>query len=176
VCADSANSGRGSARRDPFHPKEYGQNTAAGPYLGRLQGIVMDIQESMHRILERRGGMEEPFFYAVFFERHPEVMAHFRGTNLEQQAMLLTMALMVIERHYSRSYPTTAMYLKYLGTKHHSRGIDPDLYPKFRDAMLATLEEFHGSDWDTALAGQWRDAIDRAAATMLEGYTERFHV
>jgi hypothetical protein len=32
----------------------------------------MDIQESMQRILERRGGMEEPLFYAVFFERHPE--------------------------------------------------------------------------------------------------------
>jgi hemoglobin-like flavoprotein len=136
----------------------------------------MDIQESMQRILERRGSAGEQFFYAVFFDRHPEVMAHFRGVNVEQQAMLLTMALMVIERHYTRSYPTTAMYLRYLGTKHHSRGIEPELYPKFRDALLATLQGFHGSGWDTALAGQWGEAIDRAAATMLEGYKERFHV
>jgi hemoglobin-like flavoprotein len=68
------------------------------------------------------------------------------------------------------------MYLKYLGTKHHSRGVEPDLYPKFRDALLATLEEFHGRDWDLLLARQWGEAIDRAAATMLEGYKERFHV
>jgi hemoglobin-like flavoprotein len=136
----------------------------------------MDIQESMRRILEQRDGLAEPFFYAVFFDQSPEVMAHFRGVNLKQQAVLLTVALMVVERHYTRPCPTTEMYLKYLGTKHHSRGIEPELYPNFRDALLATLEEFHGRDWDLLLARQWGEAIDRAATTMLEGYKERFHV
>jgi hemoglobin-like flavoprotein len=136
----------------------------------------MNIQESIHRILERSDGLAEPFFYGLFFDRYPEVVAHFRGVNIEQQAVLLTTALVVIERHYTSSYPTTTMYLKYLGTKHLDRGIKPEFFPRFRDALLLALEQFHGSDWDDVLAHQWRQAMDRATATMLEGYHTRFHV
>jgi hemoglobin-like flavoprotein len=136
----------------------------------------VDIHESIHRILESSGGFAEPFFYGSFFDRSPEVKAHFRGVDMKQQGMLLTMALLVVERHYMSSYPTTTMYLKYLGTKHHGRGIKPELFPNFRDALLLALEQFHGSDWDAALAHQWREAMDRAAAVMLEGYETRFHV
>ena len=86
------------------------------------------------------------------------------------------MTLMVIERYHSRGYPAVAMYLNYLGTKHHERGIEPDLYPKFRESLLASLEQFHGPDWDLDLARQWAEAIDRAILAMLEGYTRKFHV
>ena len=46
----------------------------------------------------------------------------------------------------------------------------------FQDALLATLERFHGSSWSAELAQQWRDAIEKASATMFEGYEHRFHV
>jgi hypothetical protein len=41
---------------------------------------------------------------------------------------------------------------------------------------MSTLERFHGAEWDEELAGQWREAIDRASETMLEGYRTHFSV
>jgi len=135
----------------------------------------MDIKESVHRILDREECLAD-LFYVVFLERYPEVRRHFAGVNLKHQAVLLKMALLVIERHYERPYAATGMYLNYLGSKHHQRGIPPELYPNFRDALLAALARFHSADWDDVLATQWRDAIDRATAKILEGYRENFHV
>jgi hemoglobin-like flavoprotein len=135
----------------------------------------MDIHESVHRILERKDSLGE-LFYAVFLERHPEVQRYFAGVDLRQQALMLTMALLIVERHYSGAYPATGSYLKYLGSQHHTRKIPAELYPKFCDALLAALGRFHGPDWDGRLAVQWGEALDRAAATMLQGYEQRFTV
>jgi hemoglobin-like flavoprotein len=135
----------------------------------------MNIQASLHHILESKETLAD-LFYLVFLDQYPEVRKHFEGVNLRTQGMLLTMALMVMERHYSGPYPATEMYLKYLGSKHHERGIAPELFPKFRNALLAALERFHGKDWSTPLAGQWTDAIEGTSRTMLEGYRERVHV
>jgi hemoglobin-like flavoprotein len=95
---------------------------------------------------------------------------------MSYQAALLTMALLVIERHHTASYPATETYLRYLGTKHQTRGVPKQLFPHFRDALLATLERFHGDYWDAGLAGQWKQAIDGATKTMLKGYNEHFTV
>jgi hemoglobin-like flavoprotein len=86
------------------------------------------------------------------------------------------MALLAIERHYANSYAATEMYLKYLGTKHKKRDIPTGLYPLFADALLASLERFHGTDWDPELARQWGEAVDVAIETMLLGYEEHVHV
>jgi len=136
---------------------------------------MMNLQESLHTILAQSETLAD-LFYLVFLERYPEVRQHFQGVNLRQQGVLLTMALMVMERHDSGSYPATEMYLRYLGSKHHDRGIPRHLYPHFRDALLAALERFHSKDWGAELAAQWGGAIDRASATMLEGYQERHSV
>jgi hemoglobin-like flavoprotein len=135
----------------------------------------MTIQDSLHQILGRKEVLAD-LFYVIFFERFPGVQQYFSKVDLRRQALLLTMALMVIERHYTHRYAATEMYLKYLGTQHHLRGIPQDHYANFREALLATMEQFHGKEWDPALAGQWREAIDRATETMFQGYREHFHV
>jgi hemoglobin-like flavoprotein len=135
----------------------------------------MDIQQSLHRILEQKDTLAD-LFYLVFLERYPEVRHRFEGVDMGGQAALLTMALMVIERHYQGSYPATAMYLRYLGTKHHDRGIARRDFPKFRAAMLATLDRFHSKDWNPHLARQWAEAIDKATTAMLEGYRHHYTV
>jgi len=133
----------------------------------------MDIHESMHRILQQKDTLAD-LFYLVFLERYPEVRRHFEGVDMQGQAALLTMALMVMERHYQGSYPATAMYLRYLGTKHHDRGTHREDFPKFSAAMLATLERFHSNDWNPQLARQWAEAIDKATAEMLQGYRHHY--
>jgi hemoglobin-like flavoprotein len=135
----------------------------------------MDIQQSIQRILEQKDTLAD-LFYLVFLEQYPEVRERFQGVNMKAQVALLTMALMVIERHYQGSYPATAMYLRYLGTKHHERGIARGDFPKFRAAMLATLERFHSKDWNPRLAREWAEAIDKATAAMLDGYRHHYSV
>ncbi len=135
----------------------------------------MDIQGSLHRILEQKETLAD-IFYLLFLADYPEVRRHFEGVNLRFQSVLLTMALMVMERNYTGSYPATAMYLKYLGARHQSWGIPEHLYASFRTALLAALERFHSQDWSASLAEQWGAAIDRATAAMLEGYREPMSV
>jgi hemoglobin-like flavoprotein len=139
------------------------------------QGDAMDIHESVHRILEQKESFAD-LFYVLFLEDFPEVRQHFSNVNFRHQSVLLTMTLLVMERHYTHSYPATEMYLNYLGTKHNLRGIPPQHYPMFRDALLGTLQRFHGQDWDSLLDRQWREAIDSSITSMIKGYQKHYHV
>jgi hemoglobin-like flavoprotein len=135
----------------------------------------MDIEESLHCNLQEKENVASRF-YPFFLERHPEARRYFAGVDMNGQAQLLRLALIMVERHHTHRYPATQSYLNYLGTKHRVRGIPEELFAPFRDALLAILEQFHGKDWDTALARQWREAIDLAVASMALGYREAFHV
>lgn len=135
----------------------------------------MNIQESLHLVLANQD-LFGRLFYDTFFARCPEARRHFADVNMEQQALLLTLALKVVEAHYVHGYPAMVLYLQHLGHKHHTRQVPPELYPPFGDALLAALEQFHGDAWDAGAARQWREAFDRAAERMLLGYREPLHV
>jgi hemoglobin-like flavoprotein len=135
----------------------------------------MDIHDSVHQILQQKESFAD-VFYLVFLEDSPEVRRHFTRVNFKHQNVLLTMALMVMERHYTHSYPATETYLNYLGTKHDERGIPPQHYPMFRESLLRAMKRFHGHAWDDRLAEQWREAIDSAMEAMMKGYRKHYHV
>ncbi|MBI3466570.1 MAG: hypothetical protein HY000_26450, partial [Planctomycetes bacterium] len=132
---------------------------------------ALDIAESIGRIL-RREEVVADLFYDVFLDRYPEVRAFFVEVNLWRQAVLLTMALKAVVEHYTYRFPLTKMYLQILGHRHHTWGVKRELYPKFRDCLLTTLERFHGTEWDHNVARQWREALDGAIAVMLEAYPQ----
>jgi hemoglobin-like flavoprotein len=132
----------------------------------------MDIQESLRQILAREELVAD-LFYVVFLDRYPEVRRHFVHVNMRRQAVLLTVALQFVVQYYLHSFPTVAAYLRILGEEHSCRGIEPELYPKFCQALLATLSRFHSREWNDELAQQWRQALDLAATKMLEGYPQR---
>jgi hemoglobin-like flavoprotein len=135
----------------------------------------MTIQDSLHRLLQEKESVAE-LFYSVFFERSPEVKPFFEGVDMKRQCTLLTMTLLIIERNYVCAYPAAESYLRYLGTRHHTRGIPLETYPAFRAALLETLARVLGDQWEEGLAKEWGAAIDRAAALMRDGYQNRFTV
>src|SRR5579871_1965764 len=122
----------------------------------------MNISGSLHQILSR-GDTLADLFYLVFLERFPEIQEKFRDVDMNHQTVLLTMSLMVIERHHECRYAATKAYLKMLGKQHQERGIGAELFPKWRSALLESLERFHSMDWNQTLAEQWRQAIDEAS-------------
>lgn len=135
----------------------------------------MEINQSLEQVLSSQESLGD-LFYDKFLTQYPEVKKYFEGINLDRQAVLLTMALVVITQYYLNPYPATAKYLRYLGSKHHDGGIPTALYSKWTEAMLATLKEFHGDDWDDHLAEQWTKAIAQSAECMFDGYQEHFNV
>lgn len=135
----------------------------------------MTLSESLYAILSDRDRLAA-MFYQHYLGNVPAVRRHFQGTLLHGQAVLLTMALMVVEQNFIHHYPATAMYLRYLGSKHAQRGIPIEEFPGFREALLATLAEFHGSAWSEELAFEWRSALDAAIALMQEGYHTHYTV
>lgn len=131
----------------------------------------MDIHESVDRILASDVTLGDAF-YDTFLNRYPQVQKFFEGVNMQRQAVSLTMALLIVEQYQDSSFQATARYLQELGAKHREWGIPINLYPYFRDALLGTLQQFHGDDWDDELAGQWSAAIDGATEEMLKGYED----
>jgi hemoglobin-like flavoprotein len=129
----------------------------------------MDIKESLHRIMTQAETLAD-LFYLVFLKDYPEVQRFFLGVDMKHQNVLLTMALLAMERHHEHRYPTTAAYLKMLGEQHRRLGIGKELYPKWRSALIDALERFHAEDWHEGLALQWRAAIDAATDDMLTAY------
>ena len=129
----------------------------------------MDIQESLRRILERKQLIIDSF-YKIFFDQYPEVRQFFARVNMKRQAVLLTIAIQLIVQYYRYSFPVMEAYLRVLGEKHRDWGVGPEHYPKFRAAMLETLGAFHGHEWDEQLGRQWREALELATATILDGY------
>ncbi len=135
----------------------------------------MDIQASLNEILKSKDEFGR-LFYEHFLETYPEVQHHFARINMQRQAVMLTTALMVVERFYSNSTPAIELYLRFLGTKHHGLGVGTDEYPKFFDALFETLKRFHGEKWTPELERQWGEAMDRATSAMFEGYVEHVQV
>jgi hemoglobin-like flavoprotein len=132
----------------------------------------VDIQESLDRILKSEEIIGKTF-YDVFFERHPQAAKYFTDTDMERQALMVTMALNLVRQYYSEGYSTVEAYLRHLGTRHYDHKVPPDVYPIWRDCMLETLAQFHDSDWSDELAAEWREAIDAVTKPMLEGYNRR---
>jgi len=125
----------------------------------------MNISESLDQILRRSDTLAD-LFYLVFLKHSPHVQELFRGVDMKRQNLLLTMSLIAVERHYARGYEATKAYLEMLGHHHKQRGVGMELFPIWRDALLATLGRFHCSDWSDDLAAEWGSAIDAAIRCM----------
>jgi hemoglobin-like flavoprotein len=132
----------------------------------------MEIKESLKKILESDRVFGE-MFYEVFFDHCPEAKPYFAETDMDRQALVLTMVLTLVEQHYNNDFTAVDEYLQHIGTRHADRGIAKYLYTPWRDAILKTLEQFHGDEWSTHLAEQWGDAIETVTETMFRGYEER---
>lgn len=130
---------------------------------------IMDISQSIHEILSRDDVVAD-LFYDIFLDRYPEVRKYFVGVDIRQQAVVLTMMLSVIEDYYRHAYPATTRYLRLLGQRHKAREIPRELYPKFSQCLLETLQRFHGKNWNPRLAEQWQDGIAATSRVLLEGY------
>lgn len=129
----------------------------------------MKIDESIQVILTREKVVAD-LFYLTFLDRYPTVQHFFVNVDMQQQNVLLTMGLFIAEQYYRFQYPAMKHYLQLLGHKHYLRKVPAEMYADWRDCLVETLRQFHGSAWTTGLEAEWNAAIDLASQIMLQGY------
>ena len=133
----------------------------------------MQLDESLQRVLADK----EPIirrFYDRFLAEQPQAERLFVDVDLEKQALMLTMALIVVEAYSRDSYPAVEHYLHVLGDRHREAGIPRELFTPFRDCLIDTIRLSQLDDWDDDLTVAWQNALDRATQTMFQGYEGDF--
>jgi hemoglobin-like flavoprotein len=132
----------------------------------------MNLEGSLEKILRSDHEFGD-MFYETFFEQHPDAKQYFLGTDMKAQSLMMSVSLRLIGDFYKRGFSAIEQYLQLLGTRHSDHRVPRDMYPKWRDSLLASLESFHGSDWNDTLADEWREAVDAISVVMFKGYDKR---
>lgn len=132
----------------------------------------MNLEASLKKVMESEDQFGD-LFYQTFFERYPEARQYFDGVDMERQALVLTMSIKLMGDYHAKGYPAIRQYLKYIGTRHSTRGVPRSVYGQWCDALLAALSQFHGNDWSDALAENWREVVEATSKVMFDGYDQR---
>ena len=132
----------------------------------------MNFETSLEKILQSDAGFGD-LFYEVFFGRNPDAKPYFKDTNMNAQALMLAVALKLAGEYRGGGSSAIEHYIRTLGTRHSDHRVPREMYPQWRDALLIALEKFHKSDWNEALADEWRNTIDAISVVMFQGYFKR---
>lgn len=127
---------------------------------------VITLRQSFDLVVSRAPDMTRRF-YAILFERYPQVRPLF-GRSTEKQEQMLTRALVaVLDRLEDGAWLGDT--LRALGAKHVDYGVTEEMYPWVGDALLATLAEVAGEAWTPQVEKAWTDAYAAIAGLMLDG-------
>ena len=137
-------------------------NAIEGGYLTERQ------VQLIHSSFERFKAMGESAtlkFYDRIFDAAPEVRPMFPD-DIARQARKFSQALHVIVSSLNASDQATRM-LHRLGERHLGYGVKAEHYPVVSAALLATLEDALGDEFDAETRQAWTDAIDLIASAMI---------
>lgn len=125
------------------------------------------LRSTFHTIVERQPEIT-PRFYEILFTRYPQVKPLFgRRAARAQQEMLQQTLVAVIENLDNASWLRST--LAALGSKHIDYGVTREMYDWVGDALLSTLAEILGEDWNDEVAAAWAEAYGTIRDLMLEG-------
>ena len=109
-------------------------------------------------------------FYNRLFHLDPSLRKLFRGDMTEQGKKL--MSTMVVLNASLDRFPTLCATLQHMGKRHAEYGVRPQHYNTVATALLQTLEEFAGPQFDQALRRAWTKLLGLVSGEMLRGAAE----
>lgn len=124
--------------------------------------LVQD-EEADHLLasLERLSGRESELvqqFYALFFERHPEVTKLFGKHSLSEQEEMVRETLVSMVALIENE-PWLQTNLEAMGKSHAEYGVEDRMYDWMVECMLDALERILGADGRDQYAPAWRSAL-----------------
>lgn len=123
------------------------------------------LQESFGKVLPIKDTAAE-LFYNRLFELAPGVRSMF-PEDMSDQGNKLMMSLHKIVSSL-KSEKELVDYLVRLGQAHNGYGAEAAHYPVVGEALLWTLEQGLGDDWNSELKGLWADAFGVVSNAMIE--------
>lgn len=125
------------------------------------------LRESFDLVLEREPNLTARF-YDNLFSRYPQAKPLFHRSPRATQEKMLSDALVSVIDHLEDA-PWLVDKLGAIGIKHVEYGVTPEMYPWVGDALLATLADVAGADWNDELAREWGAAYGAITSLMLKG-------
>jgi len=107
-------------------------------------------------------------FYAILFERYPQVRPMFAHTNMPQQKNHLIQALALLVANLEKAEVLKG-YLGGLGAKHVRYGVRDEHYAAVGECLLAAMAEIAGTIWSDELRREWTATYGAVAAMMQAG-------
>ncbi|MEM1167934.1 MAG: globin domain-containing protein [Cyanobacteria bacterium P01_H01_bin.35] len=107
-------------------------------------------------------------FYENLFIAYPEAKPLFANAEMSnQQKKLLNSLVLVVEN--LRHPEALAEVLQNLGARHVNYGTLPQHYPLVGEALLTTLEQYLGDEWNIEVKNAWIFAYEQIVQLMFEG-------
>lgn len=107
-------------------------------------------------------------FYAILFERYPQVKPMFAQTDLPKQKQMLVGALALLVANLEKP-DVLKSYLGTLGARHSSYGAREAHYAAVGECLLAAMAEIAGPLWSDELAAAWAATYGAVASLMQQG-------
>lgn len=117
-----------------------------------------------------RGDSASARFYQNLFQSAPSVRSMF-PSNVSKQARKFLQSLNVIVGSLSSTDRTTRM-LQRLGERHMGYGVESGHYPIVGQALVATLKEELGDEFNEEVEKAWIDAFELISSAMMSSSTE----
>lgn len=128
-----------------------------------------DLVEESFAALANEGPQLVADFYVHLFHHYPELASLFDGVSAAGQQKKLLAALTLLVRSL-REPEILGSYLKGLGARHQSYGVNAEDYGKVATSFLAVLEQHAGTSWTREVNTAWRNTLNAVAQTMLSAY------
>ncbi|TPV96281.1 MAG: flavohemoprotein [Myxococcales bacterium FL481] len=107
-----------------------------------------------------------PRFYALLFERYPQVQSLFDARRADEQHRRLGTALVAVLDHIE-----DAEWLKRelgaMGRRHDGYGVREEMYPWVGECLVAAMREAGGEDWTPEMTNAWTEAYGAIVSLML---------
>lgn len=124
------------------------------------------IRESFPGVQEVAGPLSL-LFYGRLFERDPALRPMFHGDIAKQGLKLMQMLTAVVEN--LDQLETLTPVLHAMGQRHVAYGVRPAHYQAVGDALLWSMGQAFGADFDAETRAAWRDVVTRVSTVMQEG-------
>lgn len=107
-------------------------------------------------------------FYALLFERYPEVKPLFGRNSQREQAQMLTEAVgMLVANVDDPEFVRSTMLA--VGKKHLDYGVEDRMYGWVGECLVATLERVSAEAWTAKLQTAWTETLTAISGIAVEG-------
>lgn len=105
-------------------------------------------------------------FYERLFSQYPSLRSMFKSPMAVQYQKFIDMLSMIVAR-FDRP-DSIASEIGQLARSHESYGVKPEQYIAVREALLWTLEQGLGNDWNDDVQQAWVACYDALMQAMLQ--------